>query len=103
MNWLKKLFNTKYKLNIDETILWNSIISKAKQGYEEYIKKYPNWHDNLCPPWIKDYTKEEYDLVYKIHEYFYPGWYSSWPISGAQVMYEMYENIKDKIKCYQIN
>ena len=98
MNWFKKLFKKYYKLSSNEKILWDSIIQKAEDGYNEYKTEYPNWYDNLCPPWIKDYTKEEYDLVYKIHEYFYPGWYSSWPISGSQVMYEMYEDIKDKVK-----
>lgn len=91
------VFGMTYTLKDDEKELWTSIVRKAKEGYDEYIEKYPNWYDNICPAWVKDYTDEEYQLVHKIHEKFYPGWYSSLPISGAQIMFEMYWDIKDKV------
>ena len=98
MNWFKKLFKEYYKLSSDEKILWDSIIQKAEDGYNEYKKEYPNCYDNIIGPWIKDYTKEEYNLIDKIHDYFYPGWYSCSGGGCAQVLFEMYEDIKDKVK-----
>lgn len=93
--WLKT--KLKYKLTNDERILWNNIIQKAQVGYNE-------WWDvtkgnDMCGPWIKDYTEEENNLLDKIHKYFYgDGWYVSMPISCAQVNYVMYEDIKNKVK-----
>ena len=50
-------------------------------------------------PWIKDYTEEEGNLIDKIHEYFYgEHWYIAMPISAGQCYYQMYNDIKDKIK-----
>lgn len=93
--WLKT--KLKYKLTNDEKILWNSIIQKAQVGYNE-------WWDvtkgnDICGPWIKDYTEEENNLLDKIHKYFYGDeWYVSMPISCGQVNYVMYEDIKNKVK-----
>jgi hypothetical protein len=87
----------KYKLSKNEVKLWNNIIQKAQVGYNEWwdITK----GNDMCGPWIKDYTEEENNLLDKIHKYFYgDGWYVSMPISCAQVNYVMYEDIKNKVK-----
>ena len=93
--WIKT--KLKYKLINDERILWNNIIQKAQAGYNEWL--YVTNGDDICGPWIKDYTEEENNLLDKIHKYFYgDGWYVSMPISCAQVNYVMYEDIKNKVK-----
>lgn len=87
----------KYKLTDDEKILLESINVKAKLGYDEWYECTKG--DDLCGPWIKDYTEEENDLLDKIHKYFYgDNWYVVMPISGAQVNYVKYEDIKNKVK-----
>lgn len=87
----------KYKLSLEERILWDSIIQKAKLGYDEWLSITQG--NDICGPWIKDYTKEENDLLDKIHEYFYGNcWYVSMPISCAQVNYIMYDDVKDKVR-----
>ena len=93
--WLKT--KLKYKLTNDEKILWNNIIQKAQAGYNEWWDATKG--NDMCGPWIKDYTEEENNLLDKIHKYFYgDGWYVSMPISCAQVNYIMYEDIKNKVK-----
>ena len=93
--WLKT--KLKYKLTNDERILWNNIIQKAQTGYNEWLDVTKG--NDICGPWIKDYTEEENNLLDKIHKYFYgDGWYVSMPISCAQVNYVMYEDIKNKVK-----
>jgi len=87
----------KYKLTDDEKPLWESIKVKAKLGYDDWFAKTKG--DDLCGPWIKDYTQEENDLLDKIHKYFYgDDWYVVMPISGAQVNYIKYVEIKNKVK-----
>lgn len=87
----------KYKLNDEkEKILWTSLQVKAKNGYKEWYDK--TLGDDLCGPWIKDYTEEEDKLLDKIHKYFYgENWYVVMPISGAQVNFVKYYDIKDKV------
>jgi len=93
--WLKT--KLKYKLTNDEKILWNNIIQKAQVGYNEWCDVTKG--NDICGPWIKDYTEEENNLLDKIHKYFYgDGWYVSMPISCGQVNYVMYEDIKNKVK-----
>ena len=93
--WLKT--KLKYKLTNNERILWNNIIQKAQIGYNEWWDSTKG--NDMCGPWIKDYTEEENNLLDKIHKYFYgDGWYVSMPISCAQVNYVMYEDIKNKVK-----
>ena len=90
------LFNITYTLKGNEIELWKSIEEKAKAGYNEWFEKTQG--NDLCGPWIKDYTKEENDLIDKIHHQLYgKNWWISVPISTAQVNYVMYEDIKDKI------
>ena len=87
----------KYKLTDDEKILWESLKVKAKLGYNEWLARTKG--DDLCGPWIKDYTKEENNLLDKIHEYFYgKNWYVALSISGAQVNYIMFNDIMHKIR-----
>lgn len=86
----------KYKLNKDEQILWESIVNKAELGYNEWYEKTKG--DDMCGPWINT-TKEENDLLDKIHKYYYgDNWWVSFPISTAQVNFIIYEDIKNKIK-----
>lgn len=93
--WLKT--KLRYKLTNDERILWNNIIQKAQTGYNEWLDITKG--NDMCGPWIKDYTEDENNLLNKIHKYFYgDGWYVSMSISGAQVNYIMYEDIKNKVK-----
>jgi len=90
--------NKKYKLSEEEIPLWNSLTNKAYQAYTEHVMRYPKWYDNICPPGILNYTSEENNLLEKIHKYFYgDDWYISMPISGAQVNYIMWEDVKDKV------
>ena len=92
--WWKTKF--KYKLNANEKLLWDSIIKKAQLGYDEWFNKTKG--NDICGPWIKDYTEEENNLLDKIHKHFYDDdWYISMPISCAQVNYVMYEDIKNKV------
>ena len=94
--WKTKL---KYKLSPEEKLLWDSLCNKAYNAYTEYRKKYPTWETNLCPPGILDYTPEEDELLDKIHKYFYgDGWYTSISISGAQVNYVKWVDIRNKVK-----
>ena len=103
-NFFKKLakffgrdfFNMTYTLKGNEIELWKSIIEKAKIGYDEW---YEETHgDDLCGPWIKDYTIEENNLLDKIHHKLYgKDWWIAMPISTAQVNYVMYDDIKDKV------
>lgn len=87
----------KYKLSENEIKLWNSIINKADLGYHEWLQK--THGEDMCGPWIKDYTDEENKLIDKIHTYFYgKHWYIVMPISGSQVNYIKYCDIKNKVK-----
>ena len=86
----------KYKLSEEESKLWNNISNKASNGYIEWFAKTQG--DDICGPWISDYNDEERKLVDKIHQYYYgTNWWIATPISGAQVMYVMYEDIKNKV------
>jgi len=87
----------KYKLNNNEKLLFNNLIYNSKIGYSEW---YEQTHGNdICGPWIKDYSSEENELLEKIHRYYYGDhWYVTMPISGAQVNYIMLQDIKDKVK-----
>ena len=99
MNLFKKLFKQrKYKLiNEEEKALWNNICKKAKIGYDEWFDQTQG--NDLCGPWLKDYTKHEEALIEKIHSYFYgDDWYCVMPLTCSQVNYLMYYEIKDKVK-----
>jgi hypothetical protein len=88
---------SKYKLSENEVKLWDNIMNKADKGYIEWLSQTQG--DDICGPWIKDYTEEEGKLIDKIHEYFYgEHWYITMPISASQCYYQMFYAIKDKIK-----
>ena len=87
----------KYKLSENEVKLWGNIMNKADKGYIEWFAQTQG--DDMCGPWISDYTEEEGKLIDKIHEYFYgEHWYITMPISASQCYYQMFYDIKDKIK-----
>ena len=80
----RDFFNMTYTLKGNEIELWKSIEKKAQDGYIEWFAKTKG--DDLCGPWIKDYTKEENDLIDKIHIKFYgKDWWIGCPISTSQV------------------
>lgn len=87
----------KYILNNEEKNLWSSIINKAQSGYHEWNTKEDNY--DYLSPWMSPHlTKEEQNLIDKIHEYYYPGDYIIWPIGGAQADYVWYSDIKNNVK-----
>ena len=87
----------KYKLSENEKILWSNIMNKADAGYKEWCEQTKG--DDMCGPWIKDYSKEEGNLIDKIHKYFYgEDWYITMPISAAQCYFQMYYDIMNKLK-----
>lgn len=93
--WIRSF--TKYKLSENEKVLWGNIMNKADIGYKEWYEQTNG--DDMCGPWIKNYTKEEGNLIDKIHKYFYgEHWYITMPISASQCYYQMYYDIKDKLK-----
>ena len=97
-NWLDQSVNksSTYKLSIEEAILWKSIQQKAQNGFVEYNSK--DDKENYMGCWVSPkLTKEESELLYKIHEYFYPGDYIVDPIGAAQANYMWYEDVKDKV------
>lgn len=86
----------KYALSDKEVELWGHIMNKADNGYRDWLKQTNG--DDMCGPWIKDYTEEEGKLIDKIHEYFYgEHWYITMPISASQCYYQMFMDIKDKV------
>jgi len=87
----------KYKLSKNEKILWGNIMNKADAGYKEWYEQTKG--DDMCGPWIKDYTEDEGNLIDKIHKYFYgEHWYITMPISASQCYYQMYYDIINKLK-----
>lgn len=89
---------SKYKLTMVEAILWDSIQQKAMQGYNEFCKECKKDDNYMGWPWMKPaLSKDERDLVNKIHEYFYPDDYIVDPIGVAQADYAWYEDIKNKV------
>ena len=89
--------NKKYILNNEEKKLWNSIINKAQSGYHEWNAKEDKY--DYLSPWMSPHlTKEEQNLIDKIHEYYYPGDYIIYPIGAAQADYVWFSDIKSKVK-----
>jgi hypothetical protein len=96
-DWLDR--TPQYELTSEEKAIWYSIQEKATKGYDEFCEecrkdeKYWGW------PWVSPgLTKEEQELVRKIHEYFYPGDYIVDPIGVSQADYLWYKEIKHKVK-----
>ena len=89
--------NKKYILNDEEKKLWNSIINKAQSGYHEWNAKEDKY--DYLSPWMSPHlTKEEQNLIDKIHEYYYPGDYIICPTGAAQADYVWFSDIKSKVK-----
>ena len=89
--------NKKYILNNEEKKLWDSIINKAQSGYHEWNAKEDKY--DYLSPWMSPHlTKEEQNLIDKIHEYYYPGDYIIYPIGAAQADYVWFSDIKSKVK-----
>ena len=89
--------NKKYILNNEEKKLWDSIINKAQCGYHEWNTKEDKY--DYLSPWMSPHlTKEEQNLIDKIHEYYYPGDYIIFPTGAAQADYVWFLDIKNKVK-----
>lgn len=89
--------NKKYILNNEEKKLWDSIINKAQCGYHEWNIKEDKY--DYLSPWMSPHlTKEEQNLIDKIHEYYYPGDYIICPTGAAQADYVWFSDIKSKVK-----
>lgn len=89
--------NKKYILNNEEKKLWDSIINKAQCGYHEWNTKEDKY--DYLSPWMSPHlTKEEQNLINKIHEYYYPGDYIICPTGAAQADYVWFSDIKSKVK-----
>ena len=87
----------KYILNNEEKKLWDSIINKAQSGYHEWNAKEDKY--DYLSPWMSPHlTKEEQNLIDKIHEYYYPGDYIICPTGAAQADYVWFSDIKNKVK-----
>lgn len=91
----RDLFNKIYILNNDEKVSWNNIISKANDGFIEWIKQTKG--NDLRGPWIKDITPEEIRLIDKIHSKFNKDWMWAVPISQSQVCYIQFAQIESKV------
>lgn len=89
------LFNKIYILNNEEKVIWNNIITKANEGFGEWMKQTKG--NDLCGPWIKDITPEEIRLIDKIHSKFNKDWWWAMPISQAQVCYIQFTQIENKV------
>lgn len=97
--WLDRniIDKSSYILSPEEAILWDSIQQKAIQGYNEFCEECEKDENYMGWPWMSPcLTREEDELVTKIHEYFYPGDYIVDPISASQAAYAWYNDIKNK-------
>ena len=87
---------TRYRLTNEEYVIWLSIKRKAKRGFRQWYGE-TYWND-MCGPWIPDLTKEESELLDQIYGKFHDCKYiSSLSISGNQVAYQIFDQIKYKV------
>ena len=91
----RDLFNKIYILNNEEKVIWNNIITKANEGFDEWEEQTKG--NDICGPWIKDITPEEIRLIDKIHSKFNKDWWCAVPISQAQVCYVQFTEIENKV------
>lgn len=88
----------KYKLTSEEAILWDSIQQKAVQGYNEFCEECEKDENYMGWPWMSpNVTREEDELITKIHEHFYPDDCIVDPISVSQAAYAWYDETKNKV------
>ena len=52
----RDLFNKIYILNNEEKVIWNNIVTKASEGFDEWEEQTKG--NDICGPWIKDITPE---------------------------------------------
>ena len=91
IRWLKIQIGF-YCLHDDEIYLWQSIKTKAENGYKEYL------NEPAGPPWVTELNTNEIRLLYKIHDAIMgDDWYIADPLGAKQVHYIMFENIKNKV------
>lgn len=98
--WLDRniIDKSSYILSPEEAILWDSIQQKAIQGYNEFCEECEKDENYMGWPWMSpNVTREEDELITKIHEYFYPGDYIVDPISASQAAYARYDETKNKV------
>lgn len=82
----------------EEKTMWNNIVKKAECGYQEFWRECEKDPNYMSWPWMSPgLTKEESELLDKIHEYFYPGDYIVDPICASQANYMWYEDVKNRI------
>ena len=87
-------FKQSYVLNNEERPLWNNIQQKAINGWIEYCKQ-----TEVSNPWTQILSKEEYELLDKIHaKYYGEDWYITDPLGATQVHYIMFKDIEDKVR-----
>lgn len=87
-------FKQSYVLNNEERPLWNNIQQKAINGWIEYCKQ-----TEVSNPWTQPLSKEEYELLDKIHaKYYGEDWYITDSLGGTQCTYIMFKDIEDKVR-----
>jgi hypothetical protein len=92
-------FKEYYELKEEERPIWETIVKKAIEGYNEYEDQTKNNEYSYMCPWTKPLEQNEYDLLDKIHKKYYgEDWYITDPIGGTQATYIMYEDVKDKVR-----
>ena len=85
-----------YKLKDNEVEVWEAICGKAKRGFRIWYGKTKG--NDLCGPWIPDLTKEEYELLSRIHFVCRrKRWIPALSISRSQLAYIKFDHIKKKV------
>ena len=93
--WLEKCPFKYYLKTEDDLLMWNSIVTKAMRGYDEWIEN-TNGND-MCGPALY-LNKKEQTWLDTVHTKIYgDSWVVTIPISAAQVNYVMYEDLLEKI------
>ena len=88
-------FNKIYILNNEEKLIWNNIVTKANEGFDEWEEQTKG--NDICGAWIKDIAPEEIILIDKIHSKFNKDWWCAVPISQAQVCYIQFIEIENNV------
>ena len=86
---------TRYRLTNEEYVIWLSIKRKAKRGFRQWYGETKG--NDMCGPWIPDLTKEESELLDRIYGKFHEEYISLLPVSGSQLAYQIFDQIKHKV------